>query len=173
VLPARRRAPVDVVSVDYVADAIVALAGSPDAAGHTYHLTASQDAITIGELLALSVARLECRRPPLISPRLYRHVLAPLMSRLQPSRRRFLRATETYLPYFAVATVYDNARARAALEPAITATPLAEYFDAIVSYALRARWGADGSLTRASARRDPRAGEPATAAARHRAGADG
>ena len=170
VLPARRRAPVDVVSVDYVADAIVALAGSPDAAGHTFHLTASQDAITIGELLALSVARLGCRRPPLISPRLYRHVLAPLIARLQPSRRRFLRATETYLPYFAVATVYDNARARAALEPAITVTPLAEYFDAIVGYALRARWGAARAPTRAEAAREIRAGAPR---ARLRAGAGG
>jgi len=62
VLPARRGAPVDVVSVDYVADAIVALAGSADAAGQTYHLTASQDAITIGELLELSVVRLGGRR---------------------------------------------------------------------------------------------------------------
>jgi thioester reductase-like protein len=159
VLPARRRAPVDVVSVDYVADAIVALAGSPEAAGHTYHLTASQDAITIGELLELSVARLGCRRPPLISPRLYRHVLAPLISRLQPSRRRFLRATETYLPYFAVAAVYDNARARAALAPAIKPAPLPDYFDAIVDYALRARWGAERSLTRASAALETRAGE--------------
>jgi len=151
VLPARRRAPVDVVSVDYVADAIVALAGSADAAGQTYHLTASDEAITIGELLELSVARLGCKRPPLISPRLYRHVLAPLISRLQPRRRRFLRATETYLPYFAVTARYDNTRARAALSPAISPAPLPQYFDAIISYALRARWGANRSLTRASA----------------------
>jgi long-chain acyl-CoA synthetase len=141
VLPARRRAPVDIVSVDYVADAIVALAGSPEAQGHTFHLTASDGAVTIGELLALSVAKLGCKRPPLISPRLYRHVLAPLIWNLQPPRRRFLRATEAYLPYFTVAARYDNTRARAALEPAIAPAPLADYFDALVDFALRARWG--------------------------------
>jgi long-chain acyl-CoA synthetase len=152
VLPARRRAPVDVVSVDYVADAIVALASAASAAGQTYHLTASARASSIGELLSLATARLACRRPPLISPRLYRHVLHPLLCRLSPSprRRRFLRATESYLPYFAIGVTYDNAQARAALEPAISPAPLAEYFDALVDYALRTRWGAR-ALTRASA----------------------
>lgn len=151
VIPARRRAPVDVVSVDYVADAIVALAGAPDAAGQTFHLTASEDAVTIAELLSLAVRSLGCKRPPLIAPRLYRHVLAPLILRLQPRRRRFLRATETYLPYFAVGARFDSTRARSALAPAIAPAPLADYFDVLVEYAQRARWGADRSLTRATA----------------------
>jgi thioester reductase-like protein len=148
-LPARREAPVDVVSVDYVADAIVALTGAPDAAGHTYHLTASANASSIGELLTLAVRRLGCRRPPLISPRLYRRVLHPLLCRVSPRRRGFLRATETYLPYFAIAVSYDNARARAALAPAIAPAPLASYFDALVDYAEAARWGRR-PLTRAA-----------------------
>lgn len=150
VLPARRGAPVDVVSVDYVADAIVALTGAPDAEGHTYHLTASADASSIGELLSLAVARLGCKRPPLISPRLYRRVLHPLLCRARPRRRRFLRATETYLPYFAIDVTYDNARARAALAPAIAPAPLDAYFDALVDYALLARWGTR-ALTRNAA----------------------
>lgn len=151
VIPAQRHAPVDVVSVDYVADAIVALSGTPDAAGQTYHLTASEDAVTIAELLTLSVTRLGCKRPPVIAPRLYRYVLAPLISSLQPRRRRFMRATATYLPYFAVGTRFDSTRARAALGPAIVPAPLPDYFDVLVDYALRARWGANRSLTRATA----------------------
>ena len=131
-LPARGSAPVDVVSVDYVADAIVALAGAPDAAHKTFHLTASANASSIDELLALAVARLGCERPPLISPRLYRHVLHPLLCRALPRRRRFLRATEDYLPYFAIGVTYDNAGARAALAPSIAPAPLAAYFDELV-----------------------------------------
>jgi thioester reductase-like protein len=149
-LPARRGAPVDVVSVDYVADAIVALASAPDAVGRTFHLTASDDASSIGELLSLAVRRLDCKRPPLISPRLYRHVVQPLLCRLQPRRRRFLKATETYLPYFAIGATYDNSHARAALSPAIAPAPLATYFDELVGYAIEARWGAR-PLTRAAA----------------------
>lgn len=157
VIPARRHAPVDVVSVDYVADAIVALAGAPHAAGETFHLTASEDAVTIAELLALAVEHLGCKRPPLVAPRLYRHVLAPIIGRLRPRSRRFMRATETYLPYFAVGARFDNARARAVLAPAIAPAPLADYFDTLVDYAVRARWGADRSLTRATAGGESRA----------------
>ena len=149
-LPARRSAPVDVVSVDYVADAIVALASAPDAAGATFHLTASEDASSIGELLSLAVDRLGCKRPRLISPRLYRRVVHPVLCRLQPRRRRFLLATRTYLPYFAIGATYDNTRARAALLPAIAPAPLSSYFDALVDYALQARWGAR-PITRAAA----------------------
>ncbi|MGH2919206.1 MAG: SDR family oxidoreductase, partial [Solirubrobacteraceae bacterium] len=151
VLPARRRSPVDVVSVDYVADAVFALTRSPDAAGGTYHLTASEDATSIGELLAIACEQLECKAPPLISPRLYRRVIAPLMGRLQPRRREFLRATATYVPYFAVRAHYDNARARRALGPdGILPAPLGDYYARLIDYALLARWGGR-PLTRAEA----------------------
>ncbi len=142
VLPARRGAPVDVVSVDYVADAICALHRDPAAEGGTFHLTASAAASSMGELLDLAVARLECRRPPLVSPALYRRLVHPIALRCSRRHRRFMRATETYLPYFAVRARYDDARARAALDPVgITPVPLTQYFDRLVDYALAARWG--------------------------------
>ena len=78
ILPARRGAPVDVVSVDYVADAICALHRHAAAEGPTFHLTASEHASSIGELLDLAVARFACRRPPLVAPTLYRRALHPL-----------------------------------------------------------------------------------------------
>ena len=151
VLPARRRSPVDVVSVDYVADAILALTSMPHAAGRTFHLTASDDATSIGELLAIACENLECKAPPLISPWLYSHVLAPLIGRVQPRRREFLRATATYVPYFAVRTQYDSGDARAALEPVgIVPAPLGAYYGRLIEYALLARWG-KRPLTRAAA----------------------
>ncbi len=142
ILPARRSAPVDVVSVDYVADAICALSRLPDASGRTFHLTASARASSIGELLDLAVARLGCRRPPLVGPHLYRRVLHPLLLlRAGPRHRRFLRATEAYLPYFAMRVHYDDGEARAALGAALQPAPLGAYFDALVGYALLAQWG--------------------------------
>jgi long-chain acyl-CoA synthetase len=164
ILPARLRAPVDVVSIDYVADAICALHALPRAAGGTFHITASAVASSIGELLDLALARFEQRRPPLVSPALYRHVVHPLALRcVGAERRRFLRATETYLPYFAMRVHYDDARARAALDPlGIAPAPLPEYFDRLVDYALAAQWGrsAVGRADALDARR-PRAAVPA------------
>ena len=54
-LPARGSAPVDVVSVDYVADAIVALAGAPDAA---------QQDVSSHRLGATRAASTSCSRSP-------------------------------------------------------------------------------------------------------------
>lgn len=173
VLPARRSAPVDVVSVDYVADAIFALAQAPEAVSQTYHLTASAAATTIGELLELACAHLECPTPPVISPWIYRRTIRPLLWWLRPRTREFLRATDSYLPYFAVEVAYDNARASAALAPAgITPTPLRAYFDRIVDYALLADWGRT-PLSRARValreRRSADADESAIARAREEA----
>jgi long-chain acyl-CoA synthetase len=142
VLPARRRSPVDVVSVDYVADAVRALAEMPAAAGRTFHLTSARDATTIGELLALACAKLDVKAPPLIAPALYLRVLGPLLGRLQPRRRAFLRAAATYVPYFAVRAQFDDAGARAALGPELSPKPLGEYYERIIDYALQTRWGA-------------------------------
>ncbi|HVF77844.1 MAG TPA: SDR family oxidoreductase [Solirubrobacteraceae bacterium] len=163
ILPARRRAPVDVVSIDYVADAICALHALPAAAGGTFHLTASAVASNIGELLDLALTRFAQRRPPLVSPRLYRHVVHPLALRCVSARRqRFLRATETYLPYFAMRVRYDDARARAVLDPlGIQAAPLPEYFDRLVDYALQAQWGRSGVGRAEALDARPRAATPA------------
>lgn len=153
VLPARRRSPVDVVSVDYVADAVRVLAAMPEAAGRTYHLTSARDATSIGELLALACEKLDVKAPPLIAPALYLRVLGPLLGRLQPRRRAFLGAAATYVPYFAVRAQFDDSRARAALGPQVRPTPLGEYYERIIDYALRTRWGAR-PMSRAAAARE-------------------
>ena len=142
VLPARRRSPVDVVSVDYVADAVVALAAMPDAAGRTFHLTSARDATSIGELLALACDKLDVKAPPLIPPALYLRVIGPLLGRLQPRRCSFLNAAATYVPYFAVRAQFDDTRARAALGTRVAPKPLGEYYGQIIDYALQTRWGA-------------------------------
>jgi thioester reductase-like protein len=143
-LPARRDAPVDVVSVDYVADAIFALSQAPEAEGSTYHLTAGSDATTVGELVALAAAYFRRPAPRLISPGVYRRVVHPLL--LQAARdersRRALSRSEVFFPYFEMAVTYDDRRSRVALRgTGITPTPLPRYFDRLVEFALAAEWG--------------------------------
>jgi long-chain acyl-CoA synthetase len=67
-LPARRDAPVDVVPVDYVADAIFALSQTPEAEGAAYHLTAGSNATSVGELVELAAAYFRRPAPRLIPP---------------------------------------------------------------------------------------------------------
>jgi nucleoside-diphosphate-sugar epimerase len=143
VIPARRRAPVDVVPVDYVADAVAALAEHPEADGGTFHLTASSRASSVGEIMELTTGRIERRPPRLVSPRIYQRFLHPLvLRRVAPSTRRLLERSEVYFPYFAMRLRFDDARARALLDPmGITPTPLSSYFERIIEFAHAARWG--------------------------------
>ena len=143
-LPARRDAPVDVVPVDYVADAIFALSQSPEAEGSTYHLTAGAQASSVGELVDLATARFGRPAPRLIAPGLYRRLLHPLLVRTSRDERyrQALTRSEVFFPYFAMKVVYDDRRSRVALRAAgIKPPPLSRYFDRLVEYALAAEWG--------------------------------
>jgi thioester reductase-like protein len=143
VIPARRRAPIDVVSVDYVADAVVALGHHPEAVNGTFHVTAGEHATTIGELGTMAIAGLDRAEPRLVPPRLYRRLVHPyMMRRAAPSTRRLLERSAVYFPYFSMRMRFDDARARALLEPmGIAPSPLSEYFERLLEFARAARWG--------------------------------
>jgi len=143
VVPARKRSPVDVVPVDYVADAVHALAEAPEAAGQTFHIVAGSHASTVGEIVRMAGARFTARQPRIVPPVAYRAVIGRIVEkRAPPSARRLLASNEVYFPYFEMRVRYDDARARAILEPqGITATPLRSYFDRLMDYAQAARWG--------------------------------
>jgi thioester reductase-like protein len=143
VLPARRRSPVDVVPVDYVADAVAALAHHPEAEGGTFHLTAGANTSTVGEIMGLATGRFDRRAPRLVPPRAYRKVVHPLLlRRVAPSTRRLLERSEVYFPYFAMRLRFDDARSRALLAPmGIAPARLDDYFGRIIEFARAARWG--------------------------------
>lgn len=143
-LPARRDAPVDVVPVDYVADAIFALSQAPEAEGDTYHLTAGADATNVGELVELAAERFGRPAPRLIAPGVYRRVVHPLLVRASRDQRQrqALARSEVFFPYFAMGVVYDDRRSRVALRATgIRPSPLRRYFDRLVDFALAAEWG--------------------------------
>jgi thioester reductase-like protein len=143
VLPARRSAPVDVVSISFVADAIFELSRHPWGAGETYNLAAGSAASTVGELIDLSADYFERRRPWTVPPSLYRRFLHPLLVRTsRGARRAALRRSEIFFPYFSVDVAYDTSLAARRLAPAgLRVTPLREYFERLVDYAVAAYWG--------------------------------
>jgi thioester reductase-like protein len=139
-VPAVDSAPVDVVSVDYVADAIHALCEQPIGPGtpcQTHHLTAWPNASTMGEITGL--ASRYFRRP---APR----VLPPAdFARLAPdsvARASALAAGSVYFPYFSIETVFDSAETQAALAATdIRPSPLTDYLERLLDFATRSRWG--------------------------------
>jgi nucleoside-diphosphate-sugar epimerase len=142
-LPGRRGAIVDVVSVDHLADAIVALTASPAATGGTFQIVGGRHATTLGELAVLAARRFRRRQPLLVSPRLYRALVHPLLLRRGDDRmQQRLRRSEAYFPYFSLDLRFDDSCARELLDPlGIQATPIAEYFDGLMDFAEAAAWG--------------------------------
>ena len=152
-LPARADAPVDVVPVDYVADAMFALSQSPEAQGGTFHLTAGRHVSTVGELVELATAFFKRAPPRLIEPSLYQRFVHPLLVRAAADERsrRALTRSEIFFPYFAMRVGFDDRRSRVALRGAgLTAPPLSTYFDRLIRFALAAEWGRR-RITRATA----------------------
>jgi len=141
VVPADLTAPVDVVPVDYVADAVYELSAH---GGHgTYHLVAGGRATTVGRLAEMASTRFDQPIPRATHPALYRRVLHPLLKRLARGRaRRALESTEVFFPYFAMKVRYGDRKTRDRLEPAGVEVPHIEsYFGKLLDFAELAAWG--------------------------------
>jgi thioester reductase-like protein len=137
-VPADPTAPCDVVSVDYVADAIHALCEAPGGIGETYHLSAGRNASTVAEIAGLASRYFRRPLPHILSP-------AEFAARLETAdgtRRAAMQAGIAYFPYFSTRAQFDESRARAQLGPeGPAAAPLREYMERLLDFATRSRWG--------------------------------
>jgi hypothetical protein len=140
--------------VNYVADAIYELSSRREAVGRTYTLAAGPGASSIGDLIDMSAEAFGRRRALALRPSLYKRTVHPVMLRRGgEKRRRSLRRTEVYFPYFDVRAKFDTSAATEALAPAgIEVPPLEGYFDALVRFAEAADWGRR-PLSRVAARK--------------------
>jgi thioester reductase-like protein len=138
-VPAVPSAAVDVVSIDYVADAIYELCegvGGADPTGETYHLTAGKSASTIGEIAQLASRYFRRPLPTVMTP-------AEFAAReCSESQRNAIEGASVYFPYFAIGAVFDETLTRARLSPAgIEVTPLRDYMERLLDFATLSRWG--------------------------------
>jgi thioester reductase-like protein len=134
-VPAVPSAPVDVVSIDYVADGIHEVCESSGGIRQTYHLTAGADASTIAEIADLASGYFQQPSPRLLSP-------AEFLSADHGIARSMLEEGALYFPYFSVKTTFDDAFTRAQLRPAgISAAPLRDYMGRLLDFAIWSRWG--------------------------------
>jgi nucleoside-diphosphate-sugar epimerase len=158
-IPARRSSPVDVVPVDFVADAIFELTQLPDGEGETYNLAAGAQATTVGELVARGSAFFGKRPPTVIPPGLYRRAVHPLIMRRAKQRTRAaLAQSEVFFPYFAMRVRFDTSRTAERLRgTGIAAAPLRDYFDRLLDYAVAAKWGRRAATRIEAVHRAPRA----------------
>jgi thioester reductase-like protein len=132
VVPADGSAPVDVVSIDYVADAVYELCEGSGGSGETFHLTAGVNASTIDEIAQLASRYFRRPLPKVLTPAEFAKL----------DQGSTLEGSSAYFPYFSIRAVFDEALTRARLDPAgISVTPLREYLERLLDFATRSRWG--------------------------------
>ena len=138
---------IDVVPVDYVANAInyLLLRNDKDS-GKIYHLTSGKDgAVTAGEIVDLARKYFNDVRkePPLkkiifIPPTIYHTTQKFYFGTL----KMFVKRLEVYLPYLVVKRKFDDSNTQNALRGSgITPPKFREYYKAILHYCLEVNWG--------------------------------
>jgi thioester reductase-like protein len=129
-VPARPEALVDVVPVDYVADALVHLLEDSSSSG-VVNLVSGRDACTVDDLVGMTSSAFGKERPPVVAP-----------GSTGTGSAHADDQAAVYFPYFDMDMVFDDSRARALLGPAGIKCPhLADYFPRLIEYAQTTRWG--------------------------------
>ena len=142
--PGRLDATVDVVPVDFVADALCALRRDPGTLGRRFHLAQGDAAPTIGALM--DAVRALTGGPPLrvVDQAAYRRYVRPLLwpfFSLTARGRSIQRSGSAFLPYFEHNPLFDTTEAAAALGP-LRPPAVEAWLARIVRYAIDADFGA-------------------------------
>ncbi len=153
VLPCRPRLRLDVVPVDFVCDALLALAARDDTEGGTFHLTSGPEhAASITELIEIAVAtgnryHAEIGAPPIVPPAILSLDEQPTGTPEERERAESIRSAAQaiaggHIPYMTTEQLFDARRCQTLLKgTGIDCPPLRDYFDQIV------RWGIERGFT--------------------------
>jgi long-chain acyl-CoA synthetase len=148
----RAECPIDVVPVDFVADAILALCARPGSLGGCYHLCAGpRRQSSVGELAGYAQAELGGRPIRYVDPDVYlrylRPVIRPLLRLIRPE---VAEKGGVYLPYLRGNPSFDvSERERALAGSGLDPPPVERFFRNVLRYAVASDFG----------RRDPAAGQ--------------
>ncbi len=137
--------PVDIVPVDFVADAIEALSRPGEAVGETYHLTSGvEGAVTIGELAGLAQQYFGGRPARYVDPGFFLRWVRPVVDLFLwgPKRRVLQQGGRFFIPYMSGNPRFDNAGTARALAPhGIVVPQVREYFSTLLDYCKRTDFG--------------------------------
>lgn len=135
---------VDVVPVDFVAEAVARLAFDERAFGRTVHLCAGpQSSATIEEIAGRAAAFFNVPPPRYVNPDVFFAWIRPLLYvLLWGKKRRVLRDGRSYRAYFSMRMSFDTAVAEELLSPLGLRPPnVLEYLDKLFVYCRETDWG--------------------------------
>jgi long-chain acyl-CoA synthetase len=144
IVPYDPDAQLDIVPVDYVTSAILALSADPATIGSTFHLAAGPGRdTTLGTLAQHLSARFGRRLPLRVRPMWWQRLVRPaLMMMPAPALRRTLETGLVYRPYLQMRLRFDTTETRNRLDPRGVKCPrVVDYIDTIVDAAIASDFG--------------------------------
>lgn len=138
-LPGRADTPVDLVPVDYVAEAMHRLRQNEASLGQCFHLAAGQAAIQIDEVVDLLAQFLDAPPVRYFNPEIWRRFIHPLivpLFNMTKKGQKVRTVIETFMPYFAGNPTFDTTNADSLLGDFRPPSVL-DYFESIMSYAVQ------------------------------------
>lgn len=148
-VPGTAETPVDVVTSDYVCDAVARLALRPETAGRTLHLCAGEGALPLGELLEATYAawaedagwrRRGVCRPVLADLDTYRLFERSVDEAGDERMGQVLRSLSHFVPQLAHPKLFDTRAADALL--GAPAPPVRSYWTRLARHLAATRWAA-------------------------------
>ena len=153
-VPGHASALVDLIPVDFAADASYTLFEKAFTPGATFHIcSGARGSATLGALLDATVAAFERHRPAWRKRSIARPALVGLdtyelfVRSVEEARNEVLlqatRAVQAFAYQLAYPKVFDARRAEADLTPrGVTAPPVLDYYESIVRWCVETNWGA-------------------------------
>lgn len=140
--PGKKSASIDIVPVDFVADAMTKIRQQTKTLGKCFHLAAGEQAVSAEQLA--QVAQEVIGGPPLryIDQSFYQKFIRPFLLPLHVGKRGQMikRGGKAFMPYFEQNPVFDTTNAKAALGD-LQAPDVLEYFGRIIEFALKSDFG--------------------------------
>jgi long-chain acyl-CoA synthetase len=151
-LPTMRSALIDLVPSDYVAAAICEIVNQKASIGNTFHLCSGRDRTpTMKEIFEfmttffsrypVDLEKNHFRRPMMLNPTIYKHILSPLLRMTLPTEgKKRLKNVELYIPYTTARKIFDVSNTVTAIGKRGLAPPLGDYYSNIFQYCLDTNW---------------------------------
>ena len=143
-VPGYPDAVLDIVPVDFVANAVARLLWDEAAVGSTVHLCAGpRGSATIDQVAHRAMEYFNGPAPRYVDPQLFFAVVRPLLfMTLWGKKRRVLRDGRAYRDYFSMRMQFDTSNAERLLRPAgVTPPPVLDYLDRLFTYCVASEWG--------------------------------
>ncbi|MBI4853847.1 MAG: SDR family oxidoreductase [Acidobacteria bacterium] len=153
-LPCRPDVKLDIVPIDYVCDAIVAIGNQSSSVGKTYHLTAGlRRSIDLDELVDSCLKEFNnfnkdqgkplVNRPEIITPEIIEHMQGGDREKSEKFFQRAWQQIQRHMPYIISEKDFDDTSTQEALKDTGLSCPsFRDYLSVVVGYALRQQFRA-------------------------------